>query len=591
MLDFIDYELPNNGPGRCNKNGVSLLSALNVAMMARWPALCVLLAPAGMRAADLYIATNGAPSGAGTIAQPYDLTTALSGQVSEPGDTFWLRRGNYVIGHIDTRIEGAPGQPITFRQMPGERARVDGSISFFDSMGHVVLRDFELYGSDTNRASSQAGVEFNVTDIKIIPGIAAYSPNLSFINLLLHDHSRHGIYISRMSSNNLVYGCVIYNNGWISRDNAEGHGIHVQGGNGTNEISDNIVFNNSGANMHIYEDEIEQRLAGVTLNGNLAFNAGAIQNIRAYRDWIVGVDFPADAADMIVFQRNMGYYSPGSPTYPDVQIGRDGTNGAIVLTDNYMRLGLKFSNWRKATVSGNVFGSGETDYLVDLNQSLTSLEADWNGNTYLTAPIGSDFIWNSQRYDFSEWQTATGFDRTNSYLRAMPTTTRVFLRANQYEDKRANIIVYNWRNQDSVAVDISSVLPLGEGYEVRNGQDFLAPPVLSGVFDGQPMKLPMGALRVAAPNGPFKTPPPTGPIFNVFVLLPTSKKLGILKVNDTIKLFWPTNCGPCVLQSTDGLSASNEWRDVPAEPAMEGNQYVVTTQATETTAYYRLRTE
>src|SRR2546423_13151804 len=96
---------------------------------ARLSALCVLLAAFGIQGADLYVSTNGTASGDGTMAQPYDLATALSGEVGQPGDTFWLREGNYTLGHIDTTIEGGPGNPITFRQMAGVRARMDGFIT------------------------------------------------------------------------------------------------------------------------------------------------------------------------------------------------------------------------------------------------------------------------------------------------------------------------------------------------------------------------------------------------------------------------------------------------------------------------------
>src|SRR5882672_9149403 len=90
--------------------------------------------PLGSPARDLYVSPNGTPSGPGTMAQPYDLATALTNYtVGQPGDTFWLSGGNYVIGHIDTKIQGAPGQPITFRQAPGEKALIDGSLTFFDS--------------------------------------------------------------------------------------------------------------------------------------------------------------------------------------------------------------------------------------------------------------------------------------------------------------------------------------------------------------------------------------------------------------------------------------------------------------------------
>src|SRR5260370_4977569 len=91
--------------------------------------LCVLLFPPAIQANDLYVSTNGTPSGPGTMGQPYDLATALSGQVGQPGDTFWLSGGNYAMGRIHTKIQGALGQPITLRQMTGERARTHRSVT------------------------------------------------------------------------------------------------------------------------------------------------------------------------------------------------------------------------------------------------------------------------------------------------------------------------------------------------------------------------------------------------------------------------------------------------------------------------------
>src|SRR6478609_7130548 len=82
-----------------------------------------------LKAADLYIAPNGTASGKGTERRPYDLATAVSGDVSRPGDTFWLRGGIYQLGQAYTEIHGEPGRPITFRQMPGERAQLEGSLN------------------------------------------------------------------------------------------------------------------------------------------------------------------------------------------------------------------------------------------------------------------------------------------------------------------------------------------------------------------------------------------------------------------------------------------------------------------------------
>jgi hypothetical protein len=523
------------------------------------------------------------------MAEPFDLHSALSGQVGQAGDTFWLRGGTYSLGYVTTTIQGAAEKPITFRQMPGEHARVDGSINIFDSMGYVVLRDFELYSSDTNRASAQTGVGFDVTDIRIIPGIASYAPNLSFINLVVHDQTRHGFYISPFSSNNLVYGCLVYNNGWFSPDNAEGHGLYVKETNGPTEISDTLVFNNSGANMHVYENTSERRLVGVTLDGNVAFNAGAIQSVRSYRDWIVGADAPAIGADKMLLKNNMGYFPPGSAGYEQVLIGRQGVNGTVTLLNNYWPQGLSMHNWTVATITGNFFAAPGTNWIVNLDQTEVSLAVvSWDGNRYVRSATGKDFVRNSTEYNFPDWQSATGYDQNSSYAVGSPSGTTVFVRTNRYEAGRANIVVYNWDNLDTVTADVSSVLTAGAAYEVRNAQDFFGPPVLSGVFEGQPLELPMRGLTVAAPNGPMLTARPTGPTFNVFVLLPRFVRLDIAATNGASELSWPTNSGTWRLQFTEKLSADGSWIDDSMVPAVRGDHYVVTNSFSERTRFYRL---
>ena len=543
--------------------------------------LCVLLVPLGILATDLYVSPSGTPSGPGTMAQPYDLATTL--RAGRPGDTFWLMGGNYVLGHLDTKIAGAPGEPITFRQMPGEKARVDGSVTFFDTIGYVILRDFELFSSDTNRASAQTGVGFDVTDIQIIPGIASFAPNLSFINLIVHDQTRHGFYTSRVSSNNLIYGCVVYNNGWVSPDNAEGHGIYAQGTLGTQEIADNLVFQSSGANMHVYDNGSGQRLAGVTLDGNVAFNAGAIQNVRAYRDWIVGVDEPAVSADEIILKNNMGYSAL------QVEVGRQGVNGSVTLSNNYFPQGLLLNNWGTAAVAGNVFSAAPRNAMVALDQTRVSLAATWDNNTYVHSAAGSNFLINASGYSFPEWQTVTGYDQNSTYRASGLSGTEVFVRSNRFETGRANIVVYNWDNLDSVAVDLSSVLAPGAAYEVRNAQDFFGPPVATGVFKGQMLALPMTGLTVAAPNGPLLAPPPTGPTFNVFVLLPRLVRLKMATVDGQAQISWPTNAGNWLLQFRDNPSLDGDWTDEGSTPAILEDRYVVTTSFAQGARFYRLR--
>jgi len=480
------------------------------------------LAVGRAHAANLHVAPNGHSFGSGSQQQPYDLVTALSGSVGKPGDTFWLHEGVYPIGKLETKIHGTANQPITFRQVPGERAQVVGALTLWDSTGYVIFRDFELYSGETGRVSKQVGVGFSPTDLpSFTGGIQAYAPNYSFINLVVHDTVRSAFYTSVEASNTLIYGCVVYNVGWVSPDNAEGHSFYLQG---AGDISDCIAFNTTGVNFHLYANSTGSWLRNFTVDGNVGFGAGTLQQVRPSRDWIVGVDNPSIAADNITLANNMGFITADPITLTQVQIGRENRNGSIVVSSNYWPQGIVLNNWSNAAIAGNVIAPQNSDPVVELHQNLTKTTGQWNSNYYFRSANSERFRSESRDCRFADWKRNTSFDSASCCNSGRLTGTKVFVRPNRYEQGRANIVVYNWDKSDKVAVDVRSVLNVGTAYEVRNAEDFFSPPVVSGIFDGQPLQLPMTGLSVAKPMAALRTPPPTGPTFNVFVLLPRTRK-------------------------------------------------------------------
>jgi hypothetical protein len=503
----------------------------------------LLFATVSARPAEFYVAPEGKAAGSGAKMSPCDLGTALSGALGKPGDTFWLRGGTHRIGHVDTQIHGAPAKPITFRQMPGERARVVGSLTVWGEGGYLIFRDFELSSGDTNRLSKQTGMGFHPTDITNHSGVQSYAPNCSFLNLVVHDAVGSGFYTSSAATNTVIYGCIVYNCGWACPDDAEGHSYYLQG---PGELADNLGFNSTGASFHIYSSGSDGYLRNMTLDGNVGFGAGALQRVRKYRDWVVGVDAPGKPARKtngfvptnnvashevaeelslplmatdISLKNNMGYLTENPTTLTQVQIGREQINGRITLSSNYWPLGVVINNWRAASVTGNLFAPRNSDYILDLQETLVTPKATWDHNVYARSAGEDSFRINSKACDFSSWKAITGWD-AHSSCAARLSGLKVFVRPNRYEKGRAHITIYNWEKLGTVAVDVSCVLPVGAHYEVRNAQDFYAAPVVSGVFDGQPLHLPMTGLTVAAPLGPFLAPAPTGPTFQVFVLLP-----------------------------------------------------------------------
>ena len=70
-----------------------------------------------------YIAPNGSSGGDGSQARPWDIATGLNGPSAvKPGDTIWLRGGNYGNGTTiyNSRLKGTAAAPVLVRQYPGE---------------------------------------------------------------------------------------------------------------------------------------------------------------------------------------------------------------------------------------------------------------------------------------------------------------------------------------------------------------------------------------------------------------------------------------------------------------------------------------
>src|SRR5262249_54992688 len=73
-----------------------------------------------------------------------------------------------------------------------------------------------------------------------------------------------------------------------------------------------------------------------------------------------------------------------------------------------------------------------------------------------------------------------------------------------------------------VPVNLAQVLKPGDRFEIHNVQNLSGPPVVSGVYRGEPVELPMGPVPVAAALGNSDRPTPTGPVFNAFIVRTTS---------------------------------------------------------------------
>jgi hypothetical protein len=366
---------------------------------------------------------------------------------------------------------------ITVRGYRGELATLDANSGAARSVGavltingaHTIFRDFEVISSDSGRTDQNAGFGNSPVGINFGP-----SQNIKLVNLVIHDLVGSGIGAWAENVDAEIYGCLIYNNGLSDHD----HGIYVQNQLGSKRIADNIIFNQASHGIHAFASS-HGFLDNITVEGNTVFGSGELL-MESSRNILVGGE--AVARNPVV--RSNYTYLQGTVTNNNIGY----TAGAInaVVQNNYWIAGnasLELELTGGGTVTGNLFVGPVTP---------DDAQDRWPLNEYRsTRPSGGQVV---------------------------------FVRPNAYEPGRANVTIYNWGKAASVDVDLASAgLVAGDTFDIRDAQDFFAPPVVTGMYLGMPVAVPMTGLLVAAPVGAaLQTPPHTGPEFGAFVLIKTT---------------------------------------------------------------------
>jgi len=481
---------------------------------------------------EWYVAPSGRPTNSGTLVNPLDLATAISGTRIGPGSTIWLRGGEY-YGVFTSRLSGTQEAPILVRQYPGERAvLIDeraraalGTLNVYG--GWTTYQDFEITNRNPDRSFS--------TQFRPM-AVYAEAPNTKFINLVIHDTGM-GIGLWKEAVNSELYGNIIYNCGTKNLPNylSHGHAIYSQNNAGTKSIRDNIIFNQYGWGIHVYPNPGDMK--GYDIEGNVVFNNGVLSAPRTRYNNILVSGYAPYQAERITISHNYTYDPAsqlptpyeGAPVHfsdaglclgcSDVQDHKD-----VKVTDNYFVGGIPaaiIQSWQDVTVTGNTFYGN--DGLVGLMTTRKERPHAyvWDRNTYIGNGWdgSSALFWvNGTALAFGDWKRVTGVDQNSAYLPGRPKGLKISVRHNDFPPRIATIIVYNWDLMKEIEVDLRAELRNADGYEIRNVEDYFGTPVLTGSYDGRPLKLPMTNLKVAAPVG-SQSPDSTAPEFAVFVVL------------------------------------------------------------------------
>ncbi|HSA57548.1 MAG TPA: Ig-like domain-containing protein [Gemmatimonadaceae bacterium] len=444
-----------------------------------------------------YVAPNGLSTNDGSYSRPWNLATALSGAGGrvQPGDTVWMRTGTYK-GDFRGAVSGTSGRPVVLRQYPGERATIDGTL-------RVDGHDLVLWGFEIMRSAPSGA----------LPGLMSRGARQRFINMVIHDAAQQGVTFWDEAIDSEMYGSIVYNNG--THENLD-HGVYLHNNTGTKLVADNVFFNNLAYGVHAYAGPSDVTQRNIHVVGNVSFNNGTISTQYAAKgNIIIGAEVPGEGMRAV---DNLLYFSGSAGT--NIQVGYKAANRDITVTGNTIhggRMGLRVDDWASAIVQNNTIGG--PSYVVDLADAPSG--HNWAGNRYYRSATASAWISRGSAMTLSGWKSATGLGPTDAVVASAPTTTQVFVRPNKYEPGRALVAVYNFGQQGSVSVNLSGVLAVGQGFEVRNVQDFFGSPVVSGTYSGGTITIPMTGVAPPPRLGRVTpTPPRTGPYFDTFVVVP-----------------------------------------------------------------------
>lgn len=428
-----------------------------------------------------FVSPNGLSTNDGTFNRPWDLQTALNHPSSvRPGQTIWMRGGTY-RGLYRSNLAGTAAAPIVVRPCGSEAVSLDaGGVpntqnhsNLTVSGPHTWFRDFEITNSDTNRIFLDShNTCFDRQQCRPA-GIDVFGAGVKIINLVVHDV---GVGIGSWSpaADAEIYGNIIYNVGWQSQIRGSGHGLYAQNATGTRRLTDNIVFNNFHSGAHVYGTS-ESSLRNVRLEGNVIFNNGLLAQ---------------------------------DPNGWGVIVGGNVLAEDIALISNYFF--IPFTYRRGSNINPSWGNIGTTRLTMVDNYSVGYKAVDHSVLPTATTITGNSFFGDV---------VSLGDPQTNNVGTRPPSQPRYFLRRNFYEPNRTTVVVFNGGATNSVSVDLSTVLSPGDRYEIRDVQNYLGAPILSGSYSGALINLPMNGTAVARPIGTVPNQPlHTDATFGTFVV-------------------------------------------------------------------------
>jgi hypothetical protein len=509
----------------------------------------------GVIGRQFFASTTGNATNPGTLASPWDLTTALAGgfpaNTIRAGDTVFIRGGTYT-GLWQCSLVGNALAPITFRNYNGERVTFDGYVvtaltAAITTTGQTTVSIPQLnvpdnttidIDSETIRIhTSYSGGAYQGVD-------RGWNGTTAATHLISAQVLTEAGSCITMAGNYLRFWgieCTVSTSRFANRVNpqagsnpfgrpAGGIDIRGAGNKAINCIVHDCTDGISTAN--VVADNFE-------IHGCLAYYSGWDASDRGHgHNYYIHNDNPSTSTarlgscvSLTAFDLNAQIFTGGG-TLGNVQIDKfiGAQSGVLSAFGNVTDLlfgvpGFAITN--SSITNSAIYDSGVNGFAIDWGSGGGTDFGTFTGN--YAAGQNTAVVWHTSTNVVSQGNnnivgpsSVPAGSPPNTVVAWKPGSGKVFIyQKNNYEVGRANVAVYNWDGSTSVNLDFSSFLNNGDTYVVRNAWNYYGATLASGTWNGSAVSVTVNALTPSTPVGLAGPPAATSPEFCCFVVSKT----------------------------------------------------------------------
>ncbi|OUR99359.1 hypothetical protein A9Q86_12355 [Flavobacteriales bacterium 33_180_T64] len=435
--------------------------------------------------------TPGREIGDGTIANPWDLKTALKQKPDavNSGDIIWLHEGIYNGRFISALQSLDTNAYITVSAFEKDKVVLNGNVNSKLSAvlevksKQVIYKNFEI--------TCLGGFSRNETDLnfELCVGLRHLTGENRFYNLQIHDNPGLGFGSWKHTAGSIIENCLIYNNGYIGKtEKGLGEGMYVQNkSEATRLIKNNIIFNNYYKGIEVWSASRNadfEYVKNITLEHNILFNNGLPSGF--YRDNIIVASADRNGVNIaknITLSNNVLYHNANFTTKeirkeaPSLTIGfnKNAPVENVVIKNNII---LGRSNTLRILHAKSLTFSNNTVYTEFIHFGLTTLAnaSHWkfSNNTYYVKNKRPAYrIVGHEDLEFNKWQTTFGIDNNSDSKLTTTFDLKAVLALNKQKENpnTFHLALFN-KLGDDVTVDFKDQnLNIGNTYEIYDAEN------------------------------------------------------------------------------------------------------------------------